>query len=84
VATDTVYSDTPAIDDGATCAQVFVGRDTLVADVYGMKSDKQFVDTLEDNIHKRGAMDKLISDSAQVEISNKVKDFLHAYCIDDW
>jgi len=34
VATDTVYSDTPAIDDGATCAQVFVGRDTLVADVH--------------------------------------------------
>jgi len=49
-----------------------------------MKSDKQFVDTLEDNIRKRGAMDKLISDSAQVEISNKVKDFLRAYCIDDW
>jgi len=84
VATDTIYSDTPAIDDGATCAQVFVGRDTLVADVYGMKSDKQFVDMLEDNICKRGAMDKLISDSAQVGISNKVQDFLHAYCIDDW
>jgi len=25
VATDTIYSDTPAIDDGATCAQIFVG-----------------------------------------------------------
>jgi len=49
-----------------------------------MKSDKQFVDMLEDNIRKRGAMDKLISDSAQVEISNKVKVFLRAYCIDDW
>ena len=84
VATNTVYSDTPAIDDGAKCAQIFIGCETLVADVYGMKSDKQFVDMLEDNIHKRGAMDKLISDSAQVEISNKVKDFLHAYCIDDW
>jgi len=76
VITDTVYSNTPAIDDGATCAQVFVGRDTLVADIYGMKSDRQFVDMHEDNICKRGAMDKLISDSAQVEISNKVKDCL--------
>jgi len=29
-------------------------------------------------------MTKLISDSAQIEISDKTKDFLHAYCIDDW
>jgi len=35
VATDTVYSDTPAVDDGATSAQVFVGVDSLVMDVYG-------------------------------------------------
>jgi len=66
--TDTVYFDTPAIDDGATCAQVFIGRETLATDINRMKSDKPFVDTLEDSIHKRGAMDKLISDSAQVEL----------------
>ena len=29
-------------------------------------------------------MDKLISDRAQVEISNRVHDILHANCIDDW
>jgi len=62
VATDTVYADTPAIDDGATCAQIFVGRESLVTDVYGMKTDKEFINTLEDNIRRRGAMDKLISD----------------------
>jgi len=76
-----IYSNTPAIDDGATCAQICVGRETLVADVYGMKSDKQFIDTLEDNVHKRGAMDKLISDSAQVKISNKVKDFCEPFVL---
>ena len=76
VATNMIYSDTPAIDDGATCAQIFVGQETLVVNVYSMKSDKQFINMLEDNVHKRGAMDKLVSDSAQVEISNKVKDFL--------
>ena len=32
VATDTVFSDTPAVDSGVKQAQVFVGRDTLVAD----------------------------------------------------
>jgi hypothetical protein len=38
VATDTVYSDTPSIDDGSKCAQIFVGRDTLVTDIYGMQT----------------------------------------------
>ena len=46
VATDTVFSDTPTVDGGVKQAQVFVGRDTLVADVYPMKSEKQFVNTL--------------------------------------
>ena len=84
VATDTIFSDTPAIDDGSRCAQFFVGRDTLVSDVYGMKSEKQFVNTLEDNIRRRGAMSKLISDRAQSEISNKAKDFLRALFIVEW
>ena len=76
VATDTVFSDTPAVDSGVKQAQVFDGRDTLVADAYPMKSGKQFVNTLEDNIRRRGAMDKLLSDSAKTEISNKVMDIL--------
>ena len=50
-------------------AQIFVGRKTLVIGVYGMGTEKEFVNTLEDVICKRGAMDKLISDSARVEIS---------------
>ena len=32
VATDTIFSDTPAVDDGSTMAQFFCGRDTLVCD----------------------------------------------------
>ena len=38
VATDTIFSDTPAVDDGSTMAQFFCGRDTLVCDAYGIKS----------------------------------------------
>jgi hypothetical protein len=49
-----------------------------------MKTDKQFVSTLEDNIRERGAMSKLISDRAQVEISNKVVDILRALFISSW
>ena len=79
VATDTIFSDTPAIDSGVTMAQSVVGKRTLVTDVYPLKSQKQFVNTLEDNIRFRGAMTKLISDYAKVEISNKVKD-IHRMC----
>ena len=49
-----------------------------------MRSGKQFVNTLEDNIHRCSALDKLISDSANSEISHKVKDILRAYNINDW
>jgi hypothetical protein len=62
VATDTIYSDTLAIDCGITSAQLFV--------------DKQFVNTLLDNITQCGAPTKLISDRAQVEISEHVKQVL--------
>ena len=83
VATDTIFSDTPA-DSGVTMAQIFVGKRTLVTDVYHLKSQKQFVNTLEDNIRFRGAMTKLISDYAKVEISNKVKDILRMHHSSSW
>ena len=84
VATDTVYSNTPAIDGGYKYAQIFIGTTTLLSDVYPMKTDAQFVNTLEDNIIDRGAMNKLISDSAKVEISKRVKDILRALTISSW
>ena len=56
----------------------------VVADAYPMKSGKQFVNTLEDNIRRHRAMDKLLSDSAKTEISNKVMDILRAYHISNW
>ena len=79
---DTVYSDTPAVDNGATSAQIFISREILVTNEYGMRSDKEFVNTLQDNIRKRGAMEKLISKRAQVEISNKVLDIMRNIIID--
>ena len=76
VATDTIFSDTPAINDGSTMAQFFVGRDTLVCDAYGIKSQKEFMNTLYDNIRFRGAMTTLITDGGRYEISKKVADLL--------
>ena len=84
VVTDTIFSDTPAADSGVKQGQVFVGRDSLVADVYPMKSGKQYVNKLEDNIRRRGTMDKLLSDSAKTEISKKVVDILRVFHIFCW
>ena len=50
VATDTVYSDAPAVDCGHTQAQFYCGTSSLVCDAYGMKTDKQFINTFEDMI----------------------------------
>ena len=83
-ATDTIFSDTPAVDDGSTMAQFFCGHDTLVCDAYGIKSTKQFINTLSDKIRKWGAMDTLISDGGKYDISKGVTDFLHSLFIQDY
>ena len=84
VATDTIFSDTPAVDDGSTMAQFFCGHDTLVCDAYGIKSTKQFINTLSDNIRKWGAMDTLISDGGNYDISKGVTDLLDSLFIQDY
>jgi hypothetical protein len=82
VATDYVYSDTPAVDNGSTGAQFYVGTQTQVCDIYGCKTDGEFLSTLQDNVRRRGAPTKLISDRAQSEISKKVLQYLRALVID--
>ena len=62
-------------------AQFFVGKDTLVCDAYGIKSQKQFMNTLYDNIRSRGAMTTLITDGGRYEISKKVADLLRSLFI---
>ena len=56
----------------------------MVCDAYPMNTDKQFINTLEDNIRKRGPMYQLVSDSSQAEFRNKVHDVLRTLCIDSW
>ena len=65
-------------------AQIFIGLNSHVVDVYGMHNEDQFVDTLQDQIRTRGAMDKLISDRATTQISARVADILRAWCIAAW
>ena len=84
VATDTIFSDTACVATGVKMAQIFVGRDSLLVDIFGMKTQKEFVNTLLDEIRFRGAMDTLISDRAKVEISKRVKDILRHLFIKAW
>ena len=65
---DTYFSETPAIGTTVKMAQIFVGRRTLVTDVYPINSEKQIPCTFEDNIKDRGAMETIISDGAKAAI----------------
>ena len=62
-------------------AQFFVGKDTLVCDAYGIKSQKQFINTLYDNIKSRGAINTIITNGGKYEISKKVADLLRSLFI---
>ena len=64
-----------------TITQLFVGTDTLGCYDYGIKSQKQFINTLYDNIKTRGAMDTIITDGGKYEISKKVADLLRSLLI---
>jgi hypothetical protein len=84
MATDTIQSDTPAIDGGEKYAQFFVGVHLLLSDIHGMKSPASFLGVLMDQIIDHGVPTKLISDSAKVETSMAVHDILCTYGISSW
>ena len=65
-------------------AQFFCGRDALVSDAYAIKSTKQFINTLADNIRNWGAMHTLISNGGSYEISKKVTDLLRSLFTADY
>ena len=80
----TVYSDTPTVDNGYKWAHIFVGTNTMFTDVYGMQTNSQSVNTLDDCIRDRGAISQLVSDFAQVEISKRLLHLLWALYIGNW
>jgi hypothetical protein len=90
VATDTFFSDTPAHDDGifghsgCTMAQIYAGKRSSKLVAYGMSSESQMPNTLEDLIRKHGAPNCLFSDNAKVQIGKRVRDILCLYSIKDF
>ena len=82
VATDTFFSNTKALD-GSTCAQLFVGRKSMLTDIFGMKTESQMPGALMDFIRKWGAGTGLFSDNAKSETSRAVRDILRTYNMRD-
>ena len=82
VATDTFFSDTPAVNDGipghggAKMAQIFCARNTQLGLAVPMQSEKDMPQTLQEWIRTYGAPNMLISDNAKVEIGRAVQDIL--------
>jgi hypothetical protein len=70
---DTYFSDTPALGGSVKMAQIYVGRKTMVIDVYPMLQESMIPATLEHNIKDRGAMETIISDGAKAATSASVK-----------
>ena len=48
------------IGSGMTAAQFFARTGSLVCDMYPLQTDKQFVNVLQDNIQKWGAITELV------------------------
>ena len=84
VATDTIFSNTPDVDDCSTMTQFFYGHDTFTCGTYGIKSTKQSINTLSANTRKWGAMITLTSDGGTYDISKGVTDLLHSLFIQDF
>ena len=55
----------------------------MFTEAFGMKTENEMKDTLQDFIRKWGAPHLLLSDNAQAEVSKAVKDILRTYNIKD-
>ena len=84
MSTDTLYSDTPAVDNGSKAVQFFIGKRSKYRSVFPLgKTNAKFPAALLEEIRKRGAMTRIISDGAKAQLSNKVKDTLRTLIIND-
>ena len=78
--TDTIFSSVKGIG-GETCAQVFCRKKSLKGNVYGMATESQGDEALNQFIAEQGAPYHMRSDNAQMEISKKWKETYRTYNI---
>ena len=63
VATNTMFSDEPALGSNATPVQIFILHNSEYVNDYGGTTDHDVSHTLEQNIMNQGAMDVLTSNN---------------------
>ena len=90
VATDTIFWDTPALDDGvtghggATMLQLWAAMESHYLVGYPMRSESEIPHTLEEYIREHGAMRGIRSDQARSETQSiAIRDIRRLYKIDD-
>ena len=87
VATDTIFSDVPAHDDGipghggCTMLQLYTGIQSHLTEGFPIKSESQISNTLADLIRMRGAPNNLKSDNAKAILGDATQEILRQYCI---
>mgnify|MGYP003449427917 FL=1 len=87
VASDTLFSDTPALDDGVTghggCTmiQIFHGCESGLTEGIPMEKKSEFPKAFADFIRRWGAPEHLFTDGALEECSKAVTDLMRMYCI---
>ena len=82
--TDTICSDTPAIDGGETLSQCFFGNKSKFNQGEKIKATKYYLKALQDCIRKWGAPDRVLCDHAQYQSSNRVLDYFRLLWIGLW
>ena len=82
--TDTICSDTPAIDGGETLSQCFFGNKSKFNHGEKIKTTKYYLKALQDCLRKWGAPDRVLCDHAQYQSSNRVLDYLRLPRIGLW
>ena len=87
-AMDTIYSDTPAADDGisghggCTMLQFYCGCKSNLAHGEPLRSESNIPDTILDYFRKCGVPTILFSDNAKAELSKAVTDILRQYAVE--
>ena len=76
--TDTIFGDVPAVDNGATAAQLWVGKSSKFTTVHALKglTEEDILLTLQDRIRNHGAPEHVAADNADVYCGPKFTKYL--------
>ena len=79
-ATDTLFSSEDALG-GIRCAQLYVGLKSMFIAIYGMHSETEGPDTLDDFVREFGAPHGLRNDNSKMQLGNNFRNVLRKYNI---